>query len=86
MIAEAVDYVQMIDQLPHQGTLVLYDVPWDEYEDLIVQMESRPGCRVTYNNGVLKIRSPRSDHEFPKEVISSLVRIYADEFDVMLEA
>src|SRR5439155_4203546 len=86
MIAEAVDYLQMIDQLPRNGTLVLYDVPWDEYEDLLVRMQGKPACHISYNNGVLKIMSPRADHEYPKDVALSLARMYADEFDIMLES
>lgn len=86
MIAEAVDYLEAIERLPHNGTLVLYGVPWEEYEEILVQMEGKPACRVSYNDGVLKIMSPRSGHEYPKDVALSLVRTYADEFDIMLES
>ena len=86
MIAEAVNYLEIIDQLPRDGTLVLYDVSWDEYEEILVQMESKPACHVSYNNGVLKIMSPRSDHEYPKDVALRLVSVYAEELDIMLES
>lgn len=86
MIAEAVDYMTAIEHLPPNGTLVLRDVSWEEYEELLTQMESKPAYRVSYNNGVLKIMSPRADHEYPKDVALSLARIYADEMDFMLES
>lgn len=86
MIAEAVNYLEAIERLPHNGTLVLYGVPWDEYEEILVQMENKPACRVSYNDGVLKIMSPRSDHEYPKDVALRLASLYAEEFDIMLES
>ena len=86
MIAEAVDYLEAIERLPRNGTLVLYGVPWEEYEEVLAQTESKPAYRVSYNDGILKIMSPRPDHEYPKDVALSLVRTYADELDIMLES
>ena len=86
MIAEAVDYLEAIERLPRNGTLVLYGVPWEEYEEVLAQTESKPAYRVSYNDGILKITSPRPDHEYPKDVALSLVRTYADEMDIMLES
>jgi Uma2 family endonuclease len=86
MIAEAVNYLEAIERLPRDGTLVLYGVPWEEYEEILVQMEDKPACRVSYNSGVLKIMSPRADHEYPKDVALRLVSAYAEEMDIMLES
>jgi Uma2 family endonuclease len=86
MIAEPLNYLQAIEHLPINGTLILRDVSWEEYEDLLVQMENKPAHRVSYNDGILKIMSPRPDHEYPKDIALSLVRIYDDEFDMMLES
>ncbi len=86
MITEAANYLDAVDRLPRDGTLVLYGVPWEEYEDLLVLMEDKPACHVSYNDGVVKIMSPRADHEYPKDVALSLVRVYADELDIVLES
>ena len=86
MIAEAVNYLEAIERLPRKGTLVLYGVPWDEYDEVLSQTGDKPAYRVSYNDGILKIMSPRPDHEYPKDVALKLATIYADEMDVMLES
>lgn len=86
MIAEAVDYLEAIERLPRNGTLVLYGVPWEEYDEILTLTENKPAHRVSYNDGVLKIMSPRPDHEYPKDVALKLVTVYADELDIMLES
>jgi Uma2 family endonuclease len=86
MIAEAVDYLEAIERLPRNGTLVLYGVPWEEYTEVLTQTENKSAYRVSYNDGVLKIMSPRPDHEYPKDVALKLATIYADELDIMLES
>ena len=86
MIAEAVNYLEAIERLPRDGTLVLYGVPWDEYDEVLLQTEDKSAYRVSYNDGILKIMSPRPDHEYPKDVALRLATIYADEFDIMLES
>lgn len=85
MIAEAVDYLEIVDRMPHEGTLTFHNVSWDEYEDVIVEMESHPGWRVSYNDGLLKFMSPRSLHEFIKEIVHGLVIVYAETFDTDVE-
>ena len=86
MIAVAEDYFETVEHLADKGTLVFHDVAWDDYEDLLVKMESKPGHRVYYNDGVLKIMSPRYDHEKVKDLVFSIVRVYADELDLFVES
>ena len=82
MIVETTDYIEAVHHLPQNGTLLLHNVSWEEYGHVLKQFEQKPAYCVYYNNGVLKIMSPRLDHEFPKDVAFTAVRIYADEFDV----
>lgn len=86
MIAVAEDYFETVEHLAEKGTLVFHDVSWKDYEDLLVKMESKPGHRVYYNDGVLKIMSPRYDHEKVKDLVFSIVRVYADELDLFVES
>ena len=86
MITETINYLEAVERLPHNGTLVLYNVPWDEYEEILEQTGNNSACRVSYNDGILKIMSPRPDHEYPKDVALKLVTVYADELDIMLES
>lgn len=86
MLAQSEIYMDAVEHIPENGTLILNDVSWEDYEELLTYMENKPGFRVTYNEGRLEIMSPRSDHEFPKEAIAALTRVFAEEADTMLEA
>jgi Uma2 family endonuclease len=86
MIAEATSYLESVKHLPENGTLLVHNVSWEEYEDILEEFQSKSAYRITYNDGVLKIMSPRPDHEFPKDVVLKLVTIYADEFDINLDS
>jgi Uma2 family endonuclease len=86
MIAEATNYLEAVRHLPRNGTLLLHNVSWNEYERVLEQFAEKPAYSVYYNNGILKIMSPRADHEYPKDFVLSVVRIYADEFDVELDS
>src|SRR5204862_1541225 len=82
---ETIDYLAAIAHLPAGATLRLNDVSWDEYEELLAQMENRPGYRVSYDRGRLEIMSPRSDHEQPKDFILRLAQVISEETDITLE-
>ena len=86
MIAETTSYLEAIEYLPLNGTLLLHNVSWEDYENLLEEMHGKPAHRVSYNNGVLKIMSPRADHEFPKECVLKIVTVYADELDIDIES
>lgn len=86
MIAEATSYLETVQHLPKNGTLLLHDISWDEYERILDEFAENSAYRIYYNNGVLKIMSPRANHEYPKDVVLSLVRVYADEFNIPLDS
>ena len=86
MIAEATNYLEIVQHLPKNGTLLLHNVSWEEYERVLDEFAEKSAYRVYYNNRVLKIMSPRANHEYPKDVVLNLVRVYADEFDVELDS
>src|SRR5688500_8890494 len=79
-------YLDIIERLPAGAKLELPNINWDEYEHLLIQMESRhPGHRLSYGRGRLIIVSPSPEHEDYKEFIYSLARIISLETGVMLE-
>ncbi len=86
MIAETTSYLEAVEYLPLSGTLLLHNVAWEDYENLLEEMQGKPAHRVSYNNGVLKIMIPRADHEFPKDCVLGIVRVYADELDIDIES
>ena len=85
MLAQTDVYMDAIAHIPPKGKLQLRDVDWEEYEEILRQMEAKPGYRVSYNKGRLIVMSPRPDHERPKDFIFRLAAILADELGVDLE-
>jgi Uma2 family endonuclease len=85
MTAEAPDYLNVIDRLPRGATLKLDYVDWDEYERLLDEVKERPGLRISYDSGRLRVVSPLPEHEEYKGIIYSLVLILAEELDLNLE-
>jgi Uma2 family endonuclease len=85
MRARVADYREAVDHLPEGGTLVFQDVTWEEYEQLLNEMEDRPGVRITYDEGRLEIMSPRPEHEEYKRFIERMIDTLSDELDINVE-
>jgi Uma2 family endonuclease len=85
MSTEIVDYIAAIEHLPAGATLRLPSVSWEEYEMLLSDLMDRPGLRVSYDAGEMKIMSPSPEHEDYKEFIYSLARVISDESGITLE-
>jgi Uma2 family endonuclease len=71
------------NRLLDQQHLVMHDVSWSFYEDLLAQIENRP-LRVTFDHGRLEIMAPLPEHEVPKGSIGRLLEAMADELDIPL--
>jgi Uma2 family endonuclease len=74
-----------IAHLPAGGVLLMQDVNWDDYVELIGKMEKQNGLRITYFNGGLEVMSPLPNHEKYKELLSDLARLISDETGIALE-
>src|SRR5262249_50647840 len=64
--------------------VVLQDVSWRTYEDLLKDCEDQSSPRLTYDRGVLEIMSPSAEHEEYNRTISLLVEVVAEELNVDL--
>ncbi len=82
------NYLDTIERLPAGSTLILNDVSWEEYEQLLDDLDrgGNSGKRVTFYEGRLEIVSPSSNHEMYKELILGFARIIADETGCVLES
>ena len=49
--------------LAAQGHILLQDISWETFEELITELESQPSNRLTYDNGQLEIWMPLIPHE-----------------------
>ena len=84
MTTYARSYLDAIAHMPAGGRLILYDVSWEEYEQLLYELRDR-ALRVSYFRGRLEIMSPSLPHERPKDMLLRLVGALADELDLTLE-
>ena len=75
MIAEAVNYAEIISQMPADALLIQHDVSWEEYEDLLEQVGEASGLRISYDDGTLEIMTVGPKHENYATFIEALVGI-----------
>ena len=79
------NYLEAVEHLPDDAALILQGVTWEEYEQLLEDMNNWPGMRVTYYQGRLEIVSPSLKHEKIKIFIHDLVTTFCDYKKIAME-
>ncbi len=82
MTSTATDYPEAIDHLPAGGKLYLEDIGWDEYEELLEELEGKRHVRISYDNGRMEIMTLSPEHEMPASLFSHLIQILTEELDI----
>lgn len=77
MSAEMQSFIEVIERLPSGGQLRVFDVGWDDYEQLLSDLGEGYNVRVSFNDGRLEVMSPLPEHEEYKDIIQYLVRALA---------
>ena len=85
MATQIAEYRGAVDHLPEGGMLVLQDVTWESYEQLVEDLWDRPGVRVTYDQGRLEIMTPLPEHEEYKRFVERIVDALGEELDLNVE-
>jgi Uma2 family endonuclease len=85
MATQTLNYLDAIAHLPAGGTLILNEVHWDEYEQLLADLGDSAGVRVSYDRGRLEIMSPSAKHDKFSQLITLLVWIAAEARDIVIE-
>ncbi|HEV8487557.1 MAG TPA: Uma2 family endonuclease [Blastocatellia bacterium] len=80
------NYLDTIEALPPGRSLILNDVSWEEYEQLLDDLGDSSGNRVTYYEGRLEIVSPSSNHEMYEELILLIGHVIGDEMGCDVES
>jgi Uma2 family endonuclease len=62
--------------------IVLRDVDWQQFEDILEELGEHRGSRLSYFKGTLEIVAPLPKHEQVKVVIADLLKILLDELDM----
>jgi Uma2 family endonuclease len=68
--------------IPTEQRVVLSDISWETYERLLQDLADSSAPRLTYDQGVLEIMSPLSEHEQYNRNLSLLVEVFAEELDI----
>jgi Uma2 family endonuclease len=85
MVTLSLSYLDAISRLPAGGTLILNDVPWEEYEQLLNDLGDDYGVRINYDQGRLEVMSPSTFHEMYKDLVFSMAFMLAYEFNTPFE-
>jgi Uma2 family endonuclease len=75
MSTQTANYSDVIEQLPPGSTLVLSDVSWAEYEELLESVGEANSLRISYNEGTLQIMTLSAPHEGYQYLIHNLVLV-----------
>jgi Uma2 family endonuclease len=67
--------------LPGQR-LVLRDVTWSEFEEIMADLGDRRPTRIAYDRLTLEIVTPLPEHQYIKEIVSDLLKALMEELDI----
>lgn len=75
-----VTFEQLVIPPGHQ--LLMKDVSWQMYEDLLENLGEKRGSRINYSQGTLEIMVPLPEHEDDKVMIADFVKAILEERDI----
>jgi len=61
---------------------ILRGIHWDTYQNLVRDLESQPGMRLTYDDGILEILMPLPPHERYKRLLGRFVEVTTEELGI----
>jgi Uma2 family endonuclease len=65
---------------------ILQGIHWDTYQNLVRDLESQPGMRLTYDDGILEIMMPRPPHETFKKLLGRFVEVMTEEIGIEIRS
>jgi Uma2 family endonuclease len=76
--------LETIETLPASSTLLLHEVSWTEYEDLLALLPDNPRFRLSYDQGTLEIMTLSPRHERLKSLFAHLLAVLTEELNLNL--
>ena len=61
---------------------ILPGIHWETYQNLVRDLESQPGMRLTYDHGTLEIMMPLPPHERYKRLLGRFVEVTTEELGI----
>jgi Uma2 family endonuclease len=78
--------MSVVTRRPSVDRVIIRDVSWGTYQSLLNDLANRRSPRLAYDQGVLEIMSPHSDHEETNWMLASIVQIVLEESDLDFRA
>lgn len=66
--------------------VVLYNISWQQFENLLINLGQTRAARIAYDNGIFEIMTPLPEHEYYKEAIGISIQDIAEELDINYES
>ncbi|MEM8637289.1 MAG: Uma2 family endonuclease [Cyanobacteria bacterium P01_G01_bin.54] len=66
--------------------VVLSNISWQQFEDLLAMLGDQRSSRLAYDSGYLEIMTPLPEHEYYRDVIGDAVKDMGDELDLDYES
>ena len=63
---------------PRADRVVLYNISWQQFENLLMELGESRAARFAYDNGTLEIMTPLLEHEYYKETIGITIQDIAE--------
>src|SRR5215471_3312665 len=63
MSTRTLTYFEIVSQLPANAVVTFHEVSWDEYEHLLDQVGEAEHLRISFDKGVLQVRTLSPEHE-----------------------
>jgi Uma2 family endonuclease len=68
--------------IPPGQQILLHDIGWSEFENILSELGDRRASRLAYANKILEIMTPLPEHEYDKEILSDLVKAILEEREI----
>ncbi|WP_019498024.1 Uma2 family endonuclease [Pseudanabaena sp. PCC 6802] len=78
------DLERLVSPAIAESRILLHEISWQAYEQLVEIFRDRPHLRLTYLEGNLEIMTTSLEHEALKKILARLLEIYALEVDIPL--
>ncbi len=75
-----------LTRIPPINITILQGIHWDTYQNLVRDLESQPGTRLTYDNGILEIMMPLPPHETFKKLLGRFVEVMTEELGIEIRS
>jgi Uma2 family endonuclease len=76
------DISEKISRQPAEQKMILHNVSWKTYQNLLADFANQSSPRLTYDRGTLEIMSPLSEHEHLKHILEQIVDTTAEELGI----